>query len=84
MIVAAGRSLDFPYRRHGWISQFELDRGLPENADNSGLLADLLHPVIVRRARDAAHEAAGGDRHSRVRLEILARIHPPGAGDNKA
>jgi hypothetical protein len=38
----------------------------------------------VRRVRDAAHKAAGRDRHSRLRLEILARIHPPGAGDNKA
>jgi hypothetical protein len=38
-------------------SVFELDWGLPENADNSGLLAAFLHPVIVRRVRDAAHEA---------------------------
>jgi hypothetical protein len=29
--------LDFPYRRLGWISQFELDRGLAENADDSGI-----------------------------------------------
>ena len=62
-------ALDFPYRRLCWISQFELDRGLAENADDSGLLTAFLHPVIVRRVRDAAY----GDRHSRLRLEILAR-----------
>jgi hypothetical protein len=53
-------ALNFPYRRLCWISQFELDRGLAENADDSGLLAAFLHPVIVRRVRDAAYEAAGG------------------------
>jgi hypothetical protein len=54
-------ALDFPYRRLCWISQFELDRGLAENADDSGLLAAFLHPVIMRRACDAAYEAAGGN-----------------------
>jgi hypothetical protein len=84
MSEAENRSLNFPYRRFGWISQFELDRGLAENPDDSRLLAALPHAVIVRRVRDAAHEAAGGDRHSGIRLEILARVYPPSAGNNKA
>src|ERR1700730_18604199 len=78
------KSLNSPYPRLGRIDEFELDRGLTENADDGGLLAAFPHAVIVRRVRDAAHEAAGGHRHGILRLEILTRIHPPGAGDDKA
>jgi len=78
------RALYFPYWRLGRIGQFELDRGLSKNADDGGLLAAFPHPIIVWRVRDPAHEAAGGHRHRRLRLEILAGIHPPGSGDDKA
>ena len=53
---------------------------------------DILTSTSLEEAADARpllcsrvpREAAGGRRHSRLRLEILARIHPPGAGNNKA
>lgn len=78
------RSLDFPYRRLGRISQFELDRGLTKNANDRGIFAAFLHTVIMRRVRNAPYETACWNRHGRLRLKILARIHPPGAGDDKA
>ena len=55
---------------------------MAENANDSGFFAALLDSIVVWRVRNAAHEAAGGHRHSSLRLEILARIHPPGAGDD--
>src|SRR6478609_9577328 len=84
LLQEAEGPLNRPYPRLGRIDEFELDRGLTENADDGGLLAAFPHAVIVRRVRDAAHEAAGGHRHSIFRLEILAGIDPPGAGDDKA
>jgi hypothetical protein len=72
--TSRSRFLNFPYRRLGWISQFKLDRGLAENADDSRLLAALLHSVIVRRVRDAANEATGGDRHSKFSPEFTHRV----------
>jgi hypothetical protein len=76
--------LHFSYGRLRWICQFELNRGLAKNTNDSRFLAALLHSIIVWRVRNAAYEFARGHRHSPLRLEILARIHPRGAENDKA
>ncbi len=75
-ILGRKPSLNFPHRWLGWIGQFELDRGLTENADDRGLFATRLHTVIMRRVRYAPHETASRDRHCRLGLKGFARIHP--------
>jgi hypothetical protein len=55
--------------------------GLSENADDSGFFIAFLHSIKVWRVRDARHKTPAGN--GRLRVDILARIHSPGAGDDK-
>jgi len=63
-VLLAGRmwiaksAYNLPHRRLARIDKLQLNRGHPDNADDGGLLAALLHPVVVRGVGDAAHEAA--------------------------
>ena len=49
-LLQEGRNpLNRPYSRLGRIDEFELDRGLTENADDGGLVAAFPHAVIATR-----------------------------------